>query len=152
MAEGYTHIFVHGSDREHLLEVYVTEAHADRRRVRHLGTTAPPRTWLLSEEERLALVVLGQRYLRHEANPRPLSWRQTAEQLAELRPGGRWTAPRVAHLVANVRTRLSNNGVAGLTRTEVGEQPGTTLDHNLIHELMESTTLVPWDLAILDPD
>jgi hypothetical protein len=82
----------------------------------------------------------------------PLSWRQTAEQLAELRPGARWTAQRVAHMVANVRARLSNSGVPNLTRAEVGEQLGNTLDHNLIHELMVSTTLAPWDLAILDPD
>ena len=53
---------------------------------------------------------------------------------------------------AEVRNRLSGNGVSGLTREEVGEPIGNTLNHNLIRELMESTTLVPPDLRILDHD
>jgi len=34
--------------------------------------------------------LLGQRYLLHEANP-PVSRRQAADQLAELRPDADWT-------------------------------------------------------------
>jgi pSer/pThr/pTyr-binding forkhead associated (FHA) protein len=50
--------------------------------------------------------------------------------------------------VSRVRTRMSRGGVAGLTREEVGEPVGNTLNHNLIRELTESTTLVPPDLRL----
>lgn len=44
----------------------------------------------------------------------------------------------------------SAGGIAGLTREEVGEPVGNTLTHNLIRDLMESTTLVPPDLQLMD--
>lgn len=149
--EGYTPLFVRGSrGREHLLELYVTGADGARPASVPHDVTQPPRIWRLQPDERLALVVLGQRYLLHEARPQPLSWRQTADQLDELRPGEGWTAKRVEHLVVAVRTRLSKDGVAGLTRDEVGEPVGNALNHNLLNELLLSTTLVPPDLALLD--
>jgi hypothetical protein len=40
--------------------------------------------------------------------------------------------------------------VAGLTRDEVGEPVGNALNHNLITELLLTTTLVPPDLAEID--
>jgi hypothetical protein len=142
---GYTPLFVGGSAGwEHVLEMYVAghEGQPPGRR--------PPRTWWLKPEERLALIVLGQRYLLHEVAPRPLTWQQAAEQLSVLRPGEGWSPKRVAHKVADVRTRLSRAGVPGLTAAEVGQPVGNTLNHNLLTELMRSTTLVPPDLAVLD--
>ena len=151
LAPGYSPLFVRGSGgRDHLLEVYVAEAAGDRPGNRPLDDTAPPRLWRLADEERAVLVVLGQRYLRHDAHPQPLAWRQAADQLAELDPDAGWTAKRVAHHVAAVRTRLSAAGVVGLTREEVGEPIGNALNHNLLTELMLSTTLIPPDLAALD--
>jgi hypothetical protein len=151
LPEGYTPLFVQGStNREHLLEVYVTGPEGERPRSRHRDVTQPPRLWRLTAAERLILIVLGQRYLRHEPNPQPLTWRQTADQLAELRPEAGWTAKRVEHLVADIRTRLSRGGVANLTREEVGEPVGNMLNHNLLRELLLSTTLVPPDLTVLD--
>lgn len=148
---GYTPVFVRGSSgREHLLELYVTGLEGLQPPSRHNEPTQPPRTWKLTLAEKLTLVVLGQRYLLHEAHPQPLSWRQAAEHLAELQPDAGWTAKRVEHNVVAVRARLSKDGVAGLTRDEVGEPVGNTLNHNLIRELMESTTLVPPDLGLLD--
>ena len=73
-----------------------------------------------------------------------------AAQLAELRPAAGWTRKRVEHLVVGVRNRLSADGVAGLTRAEIGEPVGNALNHNLLRELLLSTTLVPPDLAVLD--
>jgi hypothetical protein len=53
-------------------------------------------------------------------------------------------------MIVSVRARLSQGGVAGLTREEVGEPVGNTLNHNLVTELVQSTTLVPPDLAVLN--
>lgn len=147
---GYTPLFVGGSrQREHLLELYVTGTGGVRPGARHGDSTEPPRAWRLEPAERLALIVLGQRYLWHDFHPQPLTWRQAAEQLAELEPGVTWTAKRVEHLVVGVRDRLSRNGVLGLTRDEVGEPVGNALNRNLLAELMLSATLVPRDLALL---
>ncbi|MGH3821571.1 MAG: FHA domain-containing protein [Pseudonocardiaceae bacterium] len=151
LGEGYTPLFVLGArGREHLLELYVTGPDGQRPPSRHSDPTQLPRIWRLQKDERLALIVLGQHYLLHEAHPHPLSWRQAADQLAELQPDARWTAKRVEHMIVSVRTRLSQGGVAGLTREEVGEPVGNALNHNLLTELVQSTTLVPPDLAILD--
>ena len=148
--EGYTPVFVRGSDeREHLLEVYVTGDDGGRPAARHRDATQQPVLFRLDDDERLVLVVLGQRYLLHEHRPQPLSWRQAADQLAELRPDAGWTPKRVEHAVTAVRTRMSRNGVPGLTREEVGEPVGNALNDNLIRELVLSTTLVPPDLALL---
>ena len=56
------------------------------------------------------------------------------------------------HLVVAACTRLSRGGAPGLTREEVGEPVGNALNHNLLGELLLSTTLVPPDLARIDPD
>lgn len=150
LAAGYTPLFVRGSSgREHVLELFVAGDGEQRPPSHHADPTQPPKMWRLSAAERLALIVLGQRYLLHEAYPQPLAWRQTAEHLADLQPSEGWTPKRVEHLVAGVRMRLSRAGVAGLTREEVGEPVGNTLNHNLIRELMESTTLVPPDIRLL---
>jgi serine/threonine protein kinase len=46
---------------------------------------------------------------------------QAADQLAELQPTAGWSAKRVEHMIAAVRARLSQGGIVGLTREEVGE-------------------------------
>lgn len=149
--EGYTPLFVRGSThREHVLEVHVTGASGLTPRPRHLDVTQPPRTWQLSADERLALIVLGQRYLLHELRPQPVSWRDAADELAGLQPDSGWTARRIEHLVAGVRNRLSRGGVPGLTREEIGEPIGNALNDNLMRELLLSTTLVPPDIAALN--
>jgi hypothetical protein len=99
------------------------------------------------------LAVLGQRYLGYDPHPLPLSRQQAAAELAERRPHENWTAKRVEHLVSRVRQRLSDAGVHGLRREEVGEPVGLTLTVNLLRELVLSTTLVPMDLEWLElPD
>jgi hypothetical protein len=54
--------------------------------------------------------------------------------------------------VLAVRQRLSAKGVPGLTREEVGEPVGNTLNHNLLVALLRSTTLRPADVEVLDGD
>ncbi|WP_333767067.1 FHA domain-containing protein [Streptomyces sp. IBSBF 2435] len=148
---GYTPLFVRGSrHREHLLEVYVTDADGTAPTPRPADITLPPRTWILTAQERLVLVVLGRRYLLHEVRPQPLTWQDTAAHLARLQPGASWGPKKVEHVVSAVRTRLSRDGVPYLTREEIGEPVGNTLNDHLLRELLLSTTLVPPDLALLD--
>jgi hypothetical protein len=136
--------------REHLLEVRIAGSSPKLSTACHDQTTQSPAIWELSERERLVLVVLGQRYLPHEAHPAPLSWSQVAEQLAELQPQVGWTAKSAEHVVGAVRRRLARREVRGLTRDEVGEPVGNALNHNLLLELLLSTTLVPPDLRLVD--
>jgi hypothetical protein len=151
LGEGYTPLFVPGSrGREHLLELFVAGDDGKRPQTRHDAMTDPPKTWRLLPDERLALVLLGQRYLMHESDPQPQTRQQVAEQLVELAPDAGWTHRKVEHLFAGVRDRLSRAGVAGLTREEVGEPVGNKLNDNLIRALVLSTTLVPPDLRLLD--
>ncbi|MFF1822989.1 FHA domain-containing protein [Kribbella sp. NPDC058245] len=149
LTAGYTPLFIQGSQgREHLLEVYVAEE--TKPVVRPQDPTQPPRSWTLTPDERLVLTVVGQRYLLNDLHPLPLSWRQAADQLAELAPEDGWSSKRVEHLVAGIRGRLSRDGQAGLTREEVGEPVGNTLNDNLFTALMLSTTLTSADLRLLD--
>jgi hypothetical protein len=151
LAEGYTPVFLRSpSGREHLLEVRITSVAAPGPpRPASLTNTAP--RWELSADERLVLVVLAQRYLRHEEHPQPLSWRQVADELIELFPEQGWTAKRAEHIGVAVRKRLSASGVAGLTRDEVGDPVGNALNYNMLVELVSAAVLVPPDLRILDP-
>ncbi|MGB3442347.1 MAG: FHA domain-containing protein [Actinophytocola sp.] len=150
LAAGYTPLFVPGTrGREHLLELYVAGADGARPAPRPGDVTEPPRTWRLRADERLVLIALGQRYLRHESDPQPMGRQQVADQLNDLRPGT-WTARKVEHTVTAVRARLSKSGVPGLTREEVGEPVGNKLNDNLLRELLLSTTLVPPDLRVIE--
>jgi hypothetical protein len=151
VSDGYTPIFIKRvSGREHLLELRVTGrgTSGPARPDAHTSTT-PPR-WRLSAAERLVLVALGQRYLRHEEYPQPLSWREVADQLSELYPDDAWTAKRAEYIGSLVRKRLSAAGVAGLTREEVGDPVGNALNHNMLLELVSAVVLVPPDLRVLD--
>ncbi|MGI9003381.1 MAG: FHA domain-containing protein [Pseudonocardia sp.] len=151
LATGYTPLFVTGSQgRQHLLELYVVGPGGDRPRARPNHETLRPTIWPLTADELIAVIVLGQRYLRHEPNPQPLCWQQAAEELALLDPEGDWTAKRLEHKVVKVRHRLSSRGVYGLLTSEVPKPVGNQLNDNLIRELVRSTTLVPTDLSRLD--
>lgn len=151
LAEGYTPLLVPGSsEREHLLEVFVTGTDGNKPASLHTDRTDMPRRYPLTDEEKLVLITLGQRYLLHDPGARPLTWQQAADQLSDRDPNAGWTAKKVEHRVKSVRERLSRDGVPGLTREEVGEPVGNALNDNLLRELLRSTTLVPTDLAALD--
>jgi hypothetical protein len=148
LAIGYTPLFVTGSGcREHLVELYVTGFHEPFGR-------RPPRTWPLDEEERLVLVVLGQDYLRHAPEPRPLPYPRAAVQLGYLCPAEVWGARRIALTVAQVVERLARGGgfPHPLKRRGRGAGNDAALLHNLLRGLVAAGTLVPPDLALLDDD
>jgi hypothetical protein len=154
LAAGYTPVFVKGSGfREHLVELYVVGPEPPRPGGPAEAAGRPlPAAWSLSDDERLVLVVLGQRYLRHEPDPRPVPYRQAAEVLAFLRPGEPWDAREVARRVEDVRRRLAADGayLKALRDEQPPEVPDCTPDHRLLTDLVAATALVPPDLGLLD--
>lgn len=151
LAPGYTALFVVGSGgRVHQVEVYVVGDDGTRPTPRHDHETRQPRAWTLSDVERLALLVLGRRYLRREPDPQPLSWRDAAAELADLDPDGGWTQKSVERRVARLRERLSGAGMSRVLGHEVTPPLGNQLNHNLLTELIRSATLTHVDLARLD--
>jgi hypothetical protein len=151
LAEGYTPLFVHGSgERRHLLELYVVGADGAGPRALHDHETHQPTAWPLTDAERLAVTVLGQRYLRNEPNPQPLTRHEAASELQAIDPNGGWTHKKVERTVAEVRNRLSARGIAGLRASEVPSPIGNQLNDNLLRELLRTGTLEPADLTRLD--
>jgi hypothetical protein len=152
LASGYTPVFVQGTGyREHLVELFVT-GHETRRTAPPPGSaTLPPERWPLSDDERLLLVTLGQDYLRYTADPRPWPYSQASRLLAVLRPGEIWSERRIEGRVATVRKRLHESGRFPY-KVMLGEHDpcDNNLLHNLLTGLVESTTLVPPDLDLLD--
>lgn len=152
---GYCPLFIRSTPRrEHLVEVRVVGAGSPSDVAAGSDdATVAPRVWQLSDQERLVLTALAQRYLRQERYPQPQAWRQVSDELNELAGASTWNPHRAANVVGTVRDRLAAGGVSGLTRDEVGEPVGNALNHNLIQELLESTTLTPPDLRRLNaPD
>ncbi|MEU4832672.1 hypothetical protein [Streptosporangium sp. NPDC023615] len=151
LPSAYTPLFIVSPRQEHLLEVRIAAGTAVRCAPgRHEAETAGPRTWDLSPVEHLVLVCLSQRYLRQEPYPQPLTWAQVADELGGLRPGESWTGKRAAHIVNEVRRRLSAE-VAGLREEEIPPPLGNALNHNLITQLLVTATIQQADLVILDP-
>jgi hypothetical protein len=155
LATGYTPLFVKGSGyREHLVELYVT-GHDDPWPVSHrYAGDVRPVTWPLDDDERLLLVVLGQRYLLYEEDPRPLTYAMAARQLAYLRPDGNWTERRIEHRIEAVCRRLHHADFQYplMPGTSQGRPSDNALLHNLLRGLVESTTLVPPDLDLMGDD
>ncbi|MGA4842192.1 FHA domain-containing protein [Streptomyces sp. G45] len=155
LAPGYTPLFVRGSGyREHLVELYVS-GHDDQGLVtRRRADTVPPKRWHLDDDERLLLVVLGQEYLLYEESPRPLTYTRAAKQLAYLRPDRSWGERKIEYRVESVRRRLHESGFPYplLHDTTAGRPSDNSLLHNLLRGLVESTTLVPPDLTLMDDD
>lgn len=153
---GYTPLFVRGSGyREHLVELFVTDHDQRGPGGRREDDTLAPKRWPLDDDERLLLVVLGRHYLLYEECPRPLSYRQAALELAHLCGEDVWGERRIERKVGAVRRRIERGGdfPYPVLREDDGAGPS---DHNLLHNLLrglvESTTLVPPDLELLDGD
>ena len=140
--------------RVHLVELHVSGARRPGTEVGPESDTRSPDEYELSETERLALVAVGQRYLRQDPSPQPVSWSQAAEDLTRAPGGRRWTARSVEHVVAAIRQRLATGRapIPHILRGEMPEPVGNTLNHNLITALLRSATLTPHDLALLGED
>lgn len=147
---GYTPLFIVAPQQEHLLEVRIAAITPQvGAGTTHEAETRDRDVWELSSVEKLVLVCLGQRYLRNEPQPQPLTWEQVAVELGFLRPAERWSWRRAAAIVAKVRKQLSVT-VPRLVEEEVPPPVGNTLNHNLIAELLITSTIVKSDLCLLD--
>ncbi|MDL4815177.1 hypothetical protein [Actinomadura opuntiae] len=144
----YTALFIVAPRQEHLMEVRIA-AGPGAGRGRHEDPTHDPAGFDLDAAERLALTCLGQRYLRREPWPQPLTWEQVADELHRLRPRERWSAKRAARIVEKVRRRLSPD-VDGILERDVPPPLGNTINHNLITALLLGTALTVDDLELLD--
>jgi hypothetical protein len=155
LTTGYTPLFVKGSGyREHLVELYVA-GHDDQGPVsRRRAPTVRPEIWALDDDERLLLVVLGQRYLLYEEDPRPLTYSMAAKQLILLRPDEGWTERKVEYRIEAVRKRLHKTGFRYplMHDKSEGRPNDNGLLHSLLKGLVESTTLAPPDLDLVEDD
>ncbi|GIJ47774.1 hypothetical protein Val02_46600 [Virgisporangium aliadipatigenens] len=150
LASTHTALFVVGPRQEHLLETRVALGSRPAEPVDgYDADTARGTAWHLEHHERLVLACLSRRYLGNEPAPQPLTWAQVAEELSRLRPGEQWTWRRAAHIVTNVRKRLSPT-VPRLMEEEIPPPVGNALNHNLIRELLVTGTLSPTDLGLLE--
>lgn len=155
---GFTPLVISSSKRQsHLVEVLVTDRGGrDAGCDTNAPTKRPRDVYELSIQQRMVLAALAQRYLVQDPYPQPLAWQQVADSLNAAPGNGRpWTARSVEAKVGEVRRFLSREKkVPGLTREEVGEPIGNMLNHNLIMELLRTTTLLPQDLCLLgvEPD
>ncbi|WP_236710744.1 hypothetical protein [Streptomyces sp. 150FB] len=146
---GYTPLFIVAPKQEHLLQVRVTaQAPPPSPENGDEAETYERTPWPLSPDEKLVLICLSLRYLRHEPQPQPLTWKQVADELNRVRPKEGWTWRKAAHRVSDVRTRLSPS-VPGLLEKEIAPPAGNALNHNLITELLITSTLVKADLKLL---
>ncbi|MBB5076734.1 FHA domain-containing protein [Nonomuraea endophytica] len=155
LATGYTPLFVKGcGHREHLVELYVSGHDDDGLTPHRRAETLPPKIWPLDDVERLLLVILGQRYLYYEENPRPLTYRQAADSLADIRRDERWGERKIEARVETVRRRLDACGFPFplIHDMAMGRPCDNNLLHNLLRGLVDSTTLVPTDLELLEDD
>ncbi|MGP3986904.1 hypothetical protein [Streptomyces sp. 3N207] len=152
LPSGFTPLFIVGPKREHLLEVRIaTPAPGVGDDGVREAATHEGEVWDLTATEKLVLICLAQRYLRNDPQPQPLTWAEAAAELGELRPAENWTRKRAARIIAGVRTRLSRT-VPGLMEDEIPQPVGNALNHNLITELLVTTTLVKPDLTALEGD
>lgn len=99
----------------------------------------------LDERERLALTVLGRRYLRFEPQPAPLTWEETTRVLAGVDPDQGWNAASLQALVDRTGQRLF-----GSSPGQGGEEGSGRAVHQLFHALLLAAVLVPTDLRLLD--
>ncbi|AXX29875.1 FHA domain-containing protein [Actinosynnema pretiosum subsp. pretiosum] len=145
LAPGYTPLHIRGS-RLHLVELLVSTGGPAAGVVRP-DTGTRDLVWPLTDRERLVLVALFQLALLGAPDARPLSWNETRDALAAVPGQPAWTDRKAEHVVDVVRRRLAASGVPGVTADSA---PPDAIKNNLLRVLLETATLVPPDLRLLD--
>lgn len=169
LAVGRTQVHVVGNGgREYQVELFVFDGAEPNEPLD--GPTISPKQWRLRKDEKPLLVVMGQQYLRHDPEARPLTYRETAEQLdlLDLKElwGEEWATKRIGlppeeflaraekkieRTIGGARKRLSREGFPRLKRV-AGQPFDDTLKRNLIDGLVASMTLTPDDLVLLEDE
>jgi hypothetical protein len=142
---GYTPLFVRGT-HQHVVEVLISSGRTGEAaprpdtRTRDLGVP-------LTDRERLVLVAVYQDYLSRVDKPHPWSWRQASVALNAVSAKKEWTERMAESVVDALRHRLEKLGWTGITTVTAHPED---IKANLIRLLLETATLVPPDLRLLD--
>jgi hypothetical protein len=144
---GYTPLYIRGS-RRHVVEVLISRTGSPPASVRPDTGTRDMR-WPLAQRERLVLVALLQEFLLRTDDPRPLSWKETSEVLNDVPGQGGWTERKAENVVDGLRHKLARAGKAAVT---VDSAHPEVIKLNLARFLVETATLVPPDLGLLETD
>ncbi|MFT7836895.1 FHA domain-containing protein [Saccharothrix sp. BKS2] len=145
LAPGYAPLYIRGS-RLHVVELLVVGNAGGRNAVRP-DTGTRDMGWPLSDRERLVLVALFRQALLRVDDPHPLSWRETGAVLNDVPGERRWTERKAEHVVDVVRRRLAAAGVPGITADSA---PPEAIKRNLAAVLVDTATVTPPDLRLLD--
>lgn len=145
LSPGYTPLYVQGA-RLHVVELLVSSGARGGDAVRP-DTGTRDLSWPLADRERLVLVALFQQALLRTDDPHPLSWRETGTVLNDVPGERRWTERKAEHVVDVVRRRLAAAGVPGITADSA---PPDVIKRNLLRVLVDTATLTPPDLRLLD--
>ncbi|WP_236791048.1 hypothetical protein [Amycolatopsis sp. GM8] len=141
---GYTPLYIQGTHL-HVVEVLVSAGQRPGGPVRpETGTRELGLP--VTDRERLVLVALLRYVLARADNAHPLSWKETSRVLNEV-PGQRgWTERKAENVVDGIRHKLTGLGIAGLTTDTAAPE---AIKGNLMRALLDSATLVPPDLRLL---
>lgn len=141
---GYTPLYIQGT-RLHVVEVLVSDGERRRGAVRPDTSTGNLRLPLIRREW-LVLVAMFRDVLAREDQARPLSWNETGRLLNGVPGQSGWNDRKAENVVDGVRQRLTAAGIDRLTRETA---PSDALKTNLWQVLVDTGTLLPEDLNVL---
>jgi hypothetical protein len=141
---GYTPLYIQG-EQLHVVEVLVSNGQRQRGSVKpdtKTGTLRLP----LTQREWLVLVALFSDVLAREDQALARTWNETARLLNDVPGQSGWTDRKAENVVDGVRQRLTAAGIDRLTRETA---PSEALKTNLARVLIDTGTLLPEDLRVL---
>jgi hypothetical protein len=141
---GYTPLYIQGNQL-HVVEVLVSDGQRRRGAVRPDTSTGNLRL-PLTRREWLVLVAMFRDVLAREDQARPLSWNETGRLLNTVPGQSGWNDRKAENVVDGIRQRLTAAGIDRLTRETA---PADTLKENLQRVLIDTGTLLPEDLTVL---
>jgi hypothetical protein len=142
---GYTPLYIQG-EQLHVVEVLVSNGQRQRGTVKpdtKTGTLRLP----LTQREWLVLVAMFSDALAREDQALARTWNETARLLNNVPGQSGWTDRKAENVVDGVRQRLTAAGIDRLTRETA---PSEALKTNLARVLVDTGTLLPEDLRVLE--
>jgi hypothetical protein len=141
---GYTPLYIQG-EQLHVVEVLVSNGQRQRGAVRPETKTGNLRL-PLTQREWLVLVAMFSDVLSREDQALARTWNETARLLDSVPGQSGWTDRKAENVVDGVRQRLTAAGIDRLTRETA---PSEALKNNLARVLVDTGTLLPEDLRVL---